>query len=166
MEILKAKIEDLEAVMEIKKEALALFTTLNDPQWTEEYPSLSEFLSDIERGELYVAKESDRVLGFAVLSFGAHDEEYAPLNFTSLKESLTFCRFAVSEKVRGKGVAKKLFTYALDYAKEKDKRYIITDTHESNVVMQKFLAKNGFYQVDTLSFPSTPGSFYAYEKNI
>lgn len=166
MEIVKAQKEDLKAIMKIKNEALALFKMLNDPQWTEEYPSENEFISDIERGELYVAKESECILGFAVLSFNVHDEEYAPLIFSSLKDSLTFCRFAVSEKVRGKGVASTLLKYALEYAKEKGKRYIITDTHETNVVMQKFLIKNGFYQVDTLSFLGTDGTFLAFEKKV
>ncbi len=166
MEIVKAKVEDIFQIMEIKQDALNLFKTLSDPQWSEFYPIETDFLADIEKGELYCAKEGDIVLGFASITEHGHDEEYTPLSFSSLQSSLTFCRFAVRSSCRGKGVSQALFDFALKEADLKKKDYIVTDTHESNVVMRKFLEKNKFYKVDTLTFPSVEGIFIAFERKM
>lgn len=140
MNIIKAKIEELDSIMELYKIAKEFMDANGNPnQWDEYYPTRDLIKQDIIKQQCYVIKEDDEIVAVFVFIIG-EDETYQVIengNWSSNKTYGTIHRIASSGKV--KGIAKTCY----DFCKDKID-YLRVDTHDDNKIMQKSLISNGF----------------------
>ena len=136
----KANRSDLERILEIYAHARAYMAQNgNASQWGNGYPEKALLESDIQKGELYVMKEKERIFGVFVFIIGA-DPTYGVIeDGTWLSSGLygTIHRIASDGSVRG------VLDKAVSFCESKIKHLRI-DTHENNKIMQYLIEKNGF----------------------
>ena len=101
--------------------------------------NIFEFYQKDEKSNFWLAiDESDNVVGtIALFNLG---EEWGNLR-----------RLYVKKELRGKGVAKELFSVFLKFAKEKGYKKIFLSTWDGAIAAQKFYEKNGFVRINSLS---------------
>ena len=140
MNIRKARIEELDALMQIYADARAFMQQTGNPdQWWDFYPPRDLIREDIERGLCHVCEEDGE--RFAVFYYCKEDDpSYRVIEDGAWLNNLPYGvvhRIAVAK--RGRGVAKFCFDYALSQCGN-----LKIDTHRNNLPMQKALEKNGF----------------------
>ncbi len=142
MEIRRATLAELDSIMAIYDDARAFMRMSgNAEQWNNGYPSKEVIVSDIEKGNLYVCDEVDRLLGVFCYFFG-NDPTYLNIYDGEWLNGLPYGvihRIAVSKEAHGKGVAACCFEYAFGKCEN-----LKIDTHKDNIPMQRALEKNGF----------------------
>ena len=139
MEIRQAKYEELDSVMRIYEEARAFMMEAGNPdQWGTNYPPRDLIETDIKRGSCYVCVQDEEL--WAVFYFAVEQDptyEYIKGAWLNDRSYAVLHRVAVAKK--GKGIVSRIFEFALSQYPN-----LKIDTHESNLPMQKALAKNGF----------------------
>jgi GNAT superfamily N-acetyltransferase len=144
----KAKIENINDILDIVKDAKELLRKQNTDQWCGDYPNYNTFLEDIKNNVLYVLKDNDIICGVSVISkeidhnydniyegnwLSNHNDKYVVIH-----------RIAIKKEYYGKNLSKYFFDYALSYALKNNIYSLRVDTHEKNLAMQKALNKVGF----------------------
>lgn len=142
IKIRKAKADELDSVMSIYESARRFMKASGNPsQWGDVYPPRELINSDIESEKLYVAEDCDGPLAVFYFTEGP-DPTYLEIHGGEWIGSDNYSvihRIAVSERARGRGVAKHCFDYCLAKAGT-----IRIDTHRNNLAMQAALLKSGF----------------------
>lgn len=135
----KAVFEDLEQIMVILNDAKAYLKEKGIPQWQNGYPNRDVFLDDLKKGDLYVLKEDDVVLGMCVIK--DFEETYEVIDGAWLNDEPYYVihRIAIKEDLKGKNCAKQLFDYAKSLGKD-----VRIDTHAMNESMKRCILKNDF----------------------
>ena len=140
-EIRLVKSEEIVAVMDIIEYAKILLKEQSE-QWQHGYPNEAVLLDDIAKNRLYGAYSPDGVLaGIAAIIVGL-DTDYIYIedgNWLSptAETDVVVHRVATNRDFFGKGVAKSLFLFAMDYAKKIGAASLKGDTHKNNKPMQK-----------------------------
>lgn len=160
-----ARIEDLR---EIKMLTVACAIAMEEKgifQWNEHYPSLEKLEQDILKGDLYVLREEDKIVGIIVLTLEM-DEEYVPIDWlTPNKDNLYVHRLAVHPSVWGKSYGQALMAFAEVYAKEQACISIRLDTFSQNKRNHRFYEALGFQRLGDIYFPlQSEHPFHCYEK--
>ena len=140
MEIRRATINDLDAIMPIFDEARGFMRRNgNLGQWTGGYPSREQIADDIALGHLYKAVDGDAILG--VFFFAVMDEP----TYHVIDGSWTYDRpYGVIHRIaRGPSFPGSLLHEALAFASEVID-YIRVDTYCDNIPMQRALEREGF----------------------
>lgn len=142
MDIRKATLDDLCEILVIYESAVRFMrSTGNRDQWTGGYPGKAVVTDDIENGYLHVCEENGKILAVFYFRMG-DDPTYSVITdgeWLNCEPYGVIHRIAVSDSVRGRGVAKFCFDYAYEYCGN-----VKIDTHRDNVPMQHSLLKNGF----------------------
>ncbi|HEY4505078.1 MAG TPA: GNAT family N-acetyltransferase [Candidatus Paceibacterota bacterium] len=94
------------------------------------------------QGEIYLAKDGDKIVGFIAISIAKESDEDV--------EYLYVSDMVVSKEYRGKGIGKQLLAKAEEYAKSKNLKYIRIGSLVSNPGATKLYKNFGFN--DYLSF--------------
>ena len=146
MNIRKAKIEDLNQIMKIYRSAQDFMIESGNPnQWGYSYPSEDLIKEDIEKEACYLICDDDSPHGVFAL-FGGDEPTYQHIEdgeWINDDEYMTIHRIASDGKAHG------IFKCAVEYCKGITDNIRI-DTHDSNVVMQKQIEKNGFEKCGTI----------------
>lgn len=146
MEIRKAKVEDIDILMEIYARARAFMRQSGNPnQWPEGTPSKEDLLKDIENGLLHVIIDDD-IIQASFVYYEADDPCYSVIydgNWLNDKP------YAVLHRVATRGLKRHMGQIMLDYAFERNDNVRI-DTHEDNKPMQNMLIRNGFKHVGSI----------------
>jgi ribosomal protein S18 acetylase RimI-like enzyme len=162
--IRKAVLTDIDSILLITK-ACAKFMIEKDVfQWNEFYPNKSAFINDLDRDELYVLEEENKVIGCVVIST-LMDNEYKPIEWLTKNENNIYIhRLAVNPKFQGKGYAQQLMNYSEHYAEEHHYNSIRLDTFSQNKRNQKFYETRGYKRLGTIYFlKQSYHPFYCYE---
>lgn len=139
MEIVKAKISDLEQILEVYKIAKQFMRDNGNPlQWQGDYPNRDLLISDIDKGELFIITESDFVEAVFSLNFGK-DKFYEYIEGEWLNNDDYVAIHKVASRGRKKGLLRKIVEFSLESSDN-----IRIDTHENNDVMKHLIEKNGF----------------------
>ena len=137
-----AELREKDEILSIYDSARVFMRESGNPnQWAGKYPDEDTVLRDIENEKLYVCTENNDILAVFFYTVGI-DPTYLKIydgKWVNDKPYGVIHRIAVSNKARGKGVAKVCF----DFAYEKC-GYVRIDTHRVNIPMQRALVKNGF----------------------
>jgi ribosomal protein S18 acetylase RimI-like enzyme len=134
-------------------------------QWNEHYPSATAFENDIERNELYVLDEDQKVIGSIVISTQI-DEEYKPVKWlvSNSKKSVYIHRLSIDPNHQGKGHAQKLMNFAENHAKENGFVSVRLDTFSQNKRNQRFYEKRGYQRLEDIFYPNqSEYPFHCYE---
>ena len=62
--IRKAKLSDLESIMDIINETVKEMKSYGNDQWDDNYPNKETFINDIKNERLYVCEEDNNIKGF------------------------------------------------------------------------------------------------------
>lgn len=141
MEIKRAIIDDIDAIMPVFDEARAFMRRSgNLGQWTGGYPSRMQIAEDIAAGHLYKAVDGNAILG--VFFFAVMDEP----TYHVIDGSWRYDRpYGVIHRIaRGSlPFPGSLLHEALAFASEAID-YIRVDTYRDNIPMQRALEREGF----------------------
>lgn len=142
MTIRLAKAEEKDEILSIYDSARVFMRESGNPnQWAGKYPDEDTVLRDIENEKLYVCTENNDILAVFFYTVGI-DPTYLKIYDGEWLDDEPYGvihRIAVSDKARGKGVAKVCFDFAYDKCGN-----VKIDTHRDNIPMQRALEKNGF----------------------
>ena len=140
-----ARIEDLNEIMEIVKDAKAFLKSQGVDQWQGDYPTSEVFIKDISNNNLYVYEE-EIIKGFIAIIKGI-DVTYNKIYegaWLNDGEYVTIHRIAVKKEARNKNIATSLIDYTEHLATKDNIKSIRIDTHKENIPMQNMITKNGF----------------------
>lgn len=170
MEIRKAKIEELESIMEIYKRARTFMAEHGNPyQWGDDKPSREQIKCDIKDGKCYVcvvkkAIENNSVsktsIEFIPMETSVNESEFteqetiAAVFYYAVEEEPTYKEifeggwksnnpYGVVHRIASAGTVKGAGEFCIHWALMQCSNLRI-DTHEDNTVMQTLLKKCGF----------------------
>lgn len=158
-----AEEKDKDIIWEILQQAIERRRKDGSKQWQDGYPNVQTVETDIEKGNGYVVTLNREVVIYAALIFN-HEPAYENIEGKWLTngEFMVVHRVAVSEKVAGKGMVKKLFTMMEDFAKSREVYSIKVDTNFDNLAMLAILEKLGYTFCGEVVFRDSPRK--AFEK--
>jgi ribosomal protein S18 acetylase RimI-like enzyme len=159
-----AKISEISNILAITKECATFMIAKGIFQWNEHYPSKQAFLNDIEREELYVLLEDNRLIGTIVISTHM-DDEYVPIKWlTKSDKNIYIHRLSVHPDFQGKGYAQQLMDFAEEYARQNDFVSVRLDTFSQNKRNQKFYETRDYQKLGDIFFPKqSEYPFHCYE---
>jgi hypothetical protein len=140
-----ATIDDLNKIMDIYNYArLFMAETGNPNQWINNYPSRELIISDIEKQELFICYDNEKIYG--VFVFFMHiDETYNYIEGNWLNNE----EYGVIHRIASAGCKKGVFSEAYEFIKNYVSNIRI-DTHVDNIVMQNVLKKHGSVKCGTI----------------
>ena len=144
----KAKLEDLDQVMEAVEDSREVLRLQGNGQWQDGYPNRDNFINDINNGRLFVViDEKDKNNIIAVCALTYREEDYHHLYEGKWLTDLPYMvmhRVAIKKAYRGQGYGKKLFEIFIETAKVEGYRSLRIDTHEGNAIMRHLIELFGF----------------------
>lgn len=146
MNFRKTTIEDINNIMNIINEAKEYFKKNRINQWQDGYPNSDTIYTDIKNNSSYVLESENKILATAMVSF-KEDKTYKNIyngQWLNNGDYAVIHRIAVSEKVKGNGIASAIIKEVEGLCKENGVTSIKIDTHKENISMQKLLEKNAF----------------------
>ena len=161
----KANSTQLEEILALTRACAAKMIKAGIFQWNEHYPSQTAFQQDIDRDELYVIKQSGKILGTIVIS-DLKDEVYQPVTWLTPADvkSIYIHRLAVHPDVQGQGIAQQLMDFAEDFAHKNGYVSVRLDTFSQNPRNNRFYQKRGYTKLEEIFFPKqSEYPFYCYE---
>lgn len=141
----EAKEEHLDAVWQIILYAKECQKRDGSTQWQNGYPFRETILEDIRRGNAYIMRDATSVQGYVAVIFGK-EQAYEEIVGKWLSND-NYCavhRLAVSEAMKGKGLAQKILREVENIAKENKVLSIKIDTNFDNTPMLKIVEKLGY----------------------
>lgn len=159
-----AKISEIPDILDLTNGCRLLMESNGIFQWTTEYPSKNQFITDVDRKELYVFKQKNNIIGCIVLSV-LMDEEYKTVKWlTKNNMNLYIHRLGVDPKHQGQGFAQQLMDFAENYARTNHFASIRLDTFSQNKRNQYFYEKRGYQKLGDIHFPNqSKHPFHCYE---
>jgi len=133
-------------------------------QWNEHYPNKEAFVTDQERGELFVLLKDKKVIGSITVST-LKDPEYDDIDWlTEDSNQLYIHRLAVDPSFQHQGNAKSLMDFAEDFGRQHGIISIRLDTFSGNPRNQRFYEARGYTQLAPIYFPKQSDlPFHCYE---
>jgi len=133
-------------------------------QWTTSYPNKEKFRGDVGRGELYVLKNNNTIIGCVVLSI-VMDAEYKTVKWlTANHNNLYIHRLAVRPNYQGQGFAQELMDFGENMARAKHFASIRLDTFSQNKRNRRFYEQRGYQKLEDIHFPDqSEYPFHCYE---
>lgn len=137
--------DELDTALEVIEEGRCALALLHIDQWQFGVPGRPHIARDIAQNRLYGAFDAEGLCAVAALCAG-DDPSYAHIEGKWLTSGpyLTVHRLAARARARHGGAAQALLARAEARARETGCVSVRVDTHRGNVVMQRFLAKNGY----------------------
>jgi ribosomal protein S18 acetylase RimI-like enzyme len=165
MKITKGQPADIPEIMALISAAVKAMHARGLYQWNDEYPNREIITGDVAAGTLYKINNGKTLAGVVVLN-----EESVP-HYASLKwatddpHPLIVHRLCIHPDFQGRGLAKKLMSFAEEYALKQGYRNIRLDTSTVNQTALGLYDRLGYRRVGIISF--RPGfMFQCFEKGI
>lgn len=166
----RAKMEDLDAVMELIEDGRKALHENGIPQWQDGYPSRLTMQQDIDSENCYLLMYGDDIAGCATLMLDGDTYYTHIVSGMWAKPGHAFAtihRVAISSKFRGMRLAAYLFSDLISIAHREGVRNFRVSTHKKNIPMQKILGSFGFVERGTVYTGPRPTDLRnAYEMNL
>jgi ribosomal protein S18 acetylase RimI-like enzyme len=126
---------------------------VNYPGWIKGiYPIRQNAIDGVKNGNLYVAKNSGKIIGSIILS---HEPEQAYCNVKwgfeyDYSDVFVIHTFVIHPKFMQCGVGKTLIEFAYEYSIKSKVKSIRLDVYEGNIPAIKLYEKCGFKYIDTV----------------
>lgn len=160
-----AQLSDLEKMMAIITAVIGEMRQAGNDQWDEHYPLRSDFLNDLETGNLYVTELNGELTGFVCIN-DQQPEAYQDAGWSACDKSLVIHRMAVNPAYRNRGVASMLMTFAEELGRSKGVTYLRSDTYSQNAKMNALFRKMNYRFTGEIRFFKKPHPFHCYEKAL
>jgi GNAT superfamily N-acetyltransferase len=160
---IKANTIDSGPIWEILKDAILRRKKDGSNQWQDGYPNPESVQNDIEKGVGFVLTENETIIGYCAILIN-DEQEYAKIlgKWLTNVDFVVFHRVAIAETHLGKGMAKLLFTFIEEFAKDNNINSIKADTNFDNGAMLSLFDKSGYVYCGEVHFRGSPRK--AYEK--
>lgn len=140
MEIRKAKLEDLDRILEIYAYARAFMVKTGNPtQWGDGYPKRKLLIEDIGKEQLYVCERDSQIHGVFVFVIG-DDPTYEIIEDGAWPNDLPY---GTIHRIASDGQEKGILKLCVEFCSRQIDTLRI-DTHHDNAVMQHAIEQNGF----------------------
>lgn len=165
--IRKSKPKDLNEIKKLTEACAKKLQQQNVFQWNENYPSREKLQNDIEKEELFVYENENRIIAIIVLT-PKMDEVYRDIEWlTATGNNLYVHRLATHPDFWGNGYAREMMDFAEEFAKSHNFTSIRLDTFSKNKRNQKFYENRGYQRLGDVFFPhKNEYPFHCYEKII
>jgi ribosomal protein S18 acetylase RimI-like enzyme len=165
MSITKASPTDLDTIMSLIRQAIAVMYQNGIDQWNEDYPGREIIAGDIETGTLFKITDRGQIAGIIVLN-NRQSPEYGDLTWQDQSGNfLIVHRLCLHPAFQGKGLSKQMMGFAEEHALKNGCTSIRLDTYNKNYIALKLYDSLGYRRVGTVSF--RPGkTFQCFEKVI
>lgn len=167
LQIEKAKIDDIEALMTLFRECTEALLSAGIHQWNGSYPTVAIFQKDIESDSVFVVKENGKMLATITLN-DRQDEQYQTIQWKYPSEKvLVIHRLAVSPKSQGRSIGKLLCHFAESFGLENGFAVIRLDAYSDNPVSCGLYEKLDYHRAAGFCwFHGNELPFYCYEKQL
>ncbi len=154
MKIIKAELDQFQ---EIRKFYFAVIDGIGDARdsvgWKKDIYPAPEFLKEsLENGELYIAVEEGRIVGAMVLNHETNDE-YSKFEWPTQaneNEVTVIHALGILPSERGKGFAKQMVRFAIEFARREHQKAIRLDVLKGNEGAKNLYSGMGFKYLHTL----------------
>lgn len=161
MELTRATVQDMGALLQIVHDAQALLAADGIDQWQDGYPNEQTLLADIEAQALFVYRLEGMPVAMAAILHGP-DPDYAHIEDGAWDYPhapyMVIHRVAVAASVRGKHIAGPWYDACIDYALQQGVQDIRVDTHPDNLRMQALITSSGFIRQGIVTVRSNPNA--------
>jgi len=142
MTLRKAQLSDAHRIWEILQQAIEQRKQDGSQQWQDGYPNPDTISADINSGYGYVLVDNNEVIAYAAIIFGI-EPAYTDIvgKWLTNEDYVVIHRVATSNKIKGKGIATRLFEMIETLAVEHGVHSIKVDTNFDNVPMLRILEK-------------------------
>ena len=140
MNLRKANHSEIPAIWEILQQAIEQRRLDGSQQWQDGYPNPETIANDIKNGHGFVLIDNEEVIAYAAIIFEPEPayEEIVGKWLTN-GEYVVIHRVAVSNTVKGKGIATRLFQLIEQLSIENKVYSIKVDTNFDNIPMLKIM---------------------------
>ncbi len=154
MKIIKAELDQFQEVRKFYFAVIVYKRQAGDSVgWKKDIYPAPEFLKDsIENGELYFAEEEGRIVGAMVLNHETNDE-YSKFEWptqASENEVTVIHALGILPSERGKGFAKQMVRFAIEFARREHQKAIRLDVLKGNEGAKNLYSGMGFKYLHTL----------------
>ena len=166
MELRRAKLEDVNAVMALVKRVIPLMRAGGNLQWDDAYPNPGVFSQDVAQGQLWLAEIEGGLAGIAAITTD-QEPEYAEVGWDLAETAIVVHRLAVDPAYQGRGVAAALMAQAELEARDRGIAVLRLDTNTHNEATRKLFPRLGYVFAGEIGLGFRPGlRFRCYEKRL
>ena len=156
MNIRRAAITDIPAIMSIVKATVPLMQAAGNFQWNDAYPNPEIFAEDIQLNQLWVAEIDGLLAGVSAITTEQYPE-YAEAGLDINEPAIVTHRLVVSPDYRGKGIAEALLLEAEYEAQRRCIPLLRIDTNKENQAAQRLFMKVGYVLAGEIKLKFRPG---------
>jgi len=145
MRLRKAEISELPVIWKILQQAIEQRRRDGSSQWQDGYPNEQSIRSDIENGYGFVLCDRENIIAYSAIIFdGEPAYDVIEGQWITDGDYVVVHRVAVSDAVKGKGIATRLFKLTEELSRSHEVYSIKVDTNFDNVPMLKILDRLGY----------------------
>lgn len=166
MIIRKAKINELDEIMNMYASCVDGMQKANIDQWDSTYPNRKIISEDIRNKSFYIFLINDKIIGGINID-KIQDKTYLDVEWKDKDNKfLVVHRLAVRQEFWKKGIGNKLMIFAESLVKEKKLNSIRLDTYSSNPIAINFYLNLGYIKKGEIFLKPNKNEYYCFEKLI
>ena len=166
MMIRKAKINELDEIMNMYTSCVDGMQKANIDQWDSTYPNRKIISEDIRNKSFYIFLINDKIIGGINID-KIQDKTYLDIKWKDKgNKFLVVHRLAVRQEFWKKGIGNKLMIFAESLVKEKKLNSIRLDTYSSNPIAINFYLNLGYIKKGEIFLKPNKNEYYCFEKLI
>ena len=166
MMIRKAKINELDEIMNMYTSCVDGMQKANIDQWDSTYPNRAKICEDIRNKSFYIFLINDKIIGGINID-KIQDKTYLDIEWKDKSNKfLVVHRLAVRQEFWKKGIGNKLMIFAESLVKEKKLNSIRLDTYSSNPIAINFYLNLGYIKKGEIFLKPNKNEYYCFEKLI
>lgn len=166
MIIRKAKINELDEIMNMYASCVNGMQKANIDQWDSTYPNRKIISEDIRNKSFYIFLINDKIIGGINID-KIQDKTYLDVEWKDKgNKFLVVHRLAVRQEFWKKGIGNKLMIFAESLVKEKKLNSIRLDTYSSNPIAINFYLNLGYIKKGEIFLKPNKNEYYCFEKLI
>ena len=166
MMIRKAKINELDEIMNMYTSCVDGMQKANIDQWDSTYPNRKIISEDIRNKTFYIFLINDEIIGGINID-KIQDKTYLDIVWKDKgNKFLVVHRLAVRQEFWKKGIGNKLMIFAESLVKEKKLNSIRLDTYSSNPIAINFYLNLGYIKKGEIFLKPNKNEYYCFEKLI
>ncbi|MBL6657423.1 MAG: GNAT family N-acetyltransferase [Flavobacteriales bacterium] len=166
MIIRKAKVNELNQIMEVYDSCVRGMIELGIDQWDESYPNREVIKKDLETGDYYVGIINDEIVSGIKID-AKQDPTYLDIDWQDKTNNfMVVHRLCAKVSVWNKGVGKQMMKYAEKLALENKHISMRLDTYINNPKAIAFYKRIGYKQLGHINLKPHKDIYYCFEKML